>query len=76
MNDDRRKRISAAAAKIAEARAELEEVQGEEQDAYDAMPESFQNGEKGKKAQAAIDALEEAVGSCNDIEMSLETAIE
>lgn len=44
---------------------QIEEVRDEEQEAYDNMPESLQNGEKGELAQAAIDAMESAI---SDIE--------
>ncbi|TRB00441.1 MULTISPECIES: hypothetical protein [Rhizobium/Agrobacterium group] len=67
MNKERRKEIARAAAMIDEAKAILETCRDEEQEYYDNMPESFQDGEKGSTAQEAIDALEEAVSSLEDI---------
>ena len=67
MNKERRKEIARAAAMIDEAKGILESCRDEEQEYYDNMPESFQDGEKGSAAQEAIDALEEAVSSLEDI---------
>lgn len=39
----------------------IEGLQAEEQDAYDNMPESFQSGDKGDAAQAAIDNMNSAI---------------
>jgi seryl-tRNA synthetase len=61
-----------------EVKTVLEGLRDEEQEAYDNMPESFQNGEKGEKAQAAITAMEEAISSLEEIDNTLddiETAI-
>jgi len=71
VNKQRRKEIARAAAMIEEAKSILETCRDEEQDYYDNMPESFQNGEKGSVAQEAIDALEEAVSQLEEIEQSV-----
>lgn len=88
MNNDRRKRIATIIVKVAalsdvfdELRGEIEEVRDEEQEYYDNMPESLQGGEKGDVAQAAVDALEEAISALEEIDVdsitnSLETASE
>jgi methyl-accepting chemotaxis protein len=102
MNDTRRKAIDAIKARLPEIAflltqakeladeisEEIGNLQGEEQDYLDAMPESLQNGEKGEKAQAAIDALGEAMDalgtiadeveniSMDDVESALDTAKE
>lgn len=75
MNNTRRKQIAAAQALLAqaagiieEARQALEEVRDEEQDAYDNMPESFQVGEKGDRAMAAIDNLENAISDLESLD--------
>jgi hypothetical protein len=67
MNKERRKVIARATVMIDEAKGILESCRDEEQEYYDNMPESFQNGEKGSTAQEAIDALEEAVSSLEEI---------
>ena len=60
MNKDRRKRLQEVIDKLHPIHAELEELVSEEQDAFDSMPDSFQNAEKGETMQAGIDALQEA----------------
>jgi hypothetical protein len=67
MNDKRRKDIAKAADLIAQAITLLEIARDEEQDFYDNMPEAFQNGERGEKAQEAIGALETAVDEAGSI---------
>lgn len=68
MNDARRKEIARAQALVAEARSILTVCQDEEQDYYDNMPESFQNGEKGDQAQRAADTLQEWCDALEEIE--------
>ncbi|EQB33536.1 hypothetical protein [Sphingobium ummariense] len=68
MNKERRTRIEDARAKIADAEAALqaateilEQVRDDEQAAYDNMPPSLQEGERGQKMQESIGALDEAL---------------
>lgn len=42
---------------------QLEEVQEEEQEAYDNLPENFQDGEKGESMLDAIDYMAEALAA-------------
>lgn len=72
MNNERRKEIQKAAellrqaqGVIDEAKAILEAAKSDEEDYHSNMPESFQNGDKGERAQTAIDALDSAI---SDIE--------
>ena len=88
MNAQRRKAIGEARAlveaafeKLEEARSMLSDLQSEEQDYYDNMPESLQGGEKGEKAQAAADALQEAHDNIDGLDFesvysALDTAVE
>jgi recombinational DNA repair ATPase RecF len=70
MNDARRKALKKLQDKVAELRENItedleeilvavEEIKGEEEEAYENLPESLQQGQKGDRAQAAITALEE-----------------
>lgn len=70
MNQERRKRLEEAAAKLAEAREIIEAVRDEEQDAFDNMPESLQGGERGEKMENAASLLDDLAG---DLETSIET---
>ncbi len=76
MNAERRKQLTDVLSRIEAAKADLESIREAEQDAFDAMPESFQNGERGEKAQAAISAIEDAENSLDDALNSIETAKE
>lgn len=73
MNATRRKQIEALKEKLeilkGEASSladELATLRDEEQEYYDNMPEGLQSGEKGEKAQTAIDALENVIGWIED----------
>jgi hypothetical protein len=48
MNAERRKLIAKAIGNISEARGLLQEVHGDEQDAFDNMPLSIQDSERGE----------------------------
>lgn len=61
MNNARRKKIEEAKVFLQQAVNLLEGVRDQEQEAYDNMPESFQEGDKGDAAQTAINALESAL---------------
>lgn len=83
MNKERRKEIARLAALVDTARGMLQDaregveaVKDEETEYKDAMPESLQGGEKGDKAQAAIDALEELDSEFDQIDSSIDTIIE
>lgn len=42
--------------------SQIEDLKDEEQEYYDTMPESFQSGDKGQAAEAAVSQMEEAMG--------------
>lgn len=71
MNNARRKRIEDALELMSRARGILEEVLEEEQEAFDALPESFQYGERGDAMQECIDALESGAGDLETAEESI-----
>lgn len=72
MNKQRRKRLEAIQHLIDDALAQLEQVREEEQDAFDNMPESFQDSERGETMQEHIDSMEEAESSLDEIKSNLE----
>lgn len=76
MNKDRRKEIARAVALVEEIRAQLDEarqavegIRDEEQDYFDNMPESLRGGDKGDRAQEAIDALENATSEMECVDL-------
>lgn len=76
MNDKRRKALTEATNFLDNAKNLIEEIKSEEEDALENMPEGLKEGDKGEKAQAAIDALDEAMGYCDDAINSVSTATE
>ena len=88
MNTERRKQIEAIKGRIASMLedaalivSEVESIRDDEQEYRDNMPESFADGEKGEKADAAIQALEQVIDDLdsltqNDFDGQLDTAAE
>lgn len=86
MNKDRRKelgklcdRVAALEEKVSELKSlrddivsDLESIRDEEQDAYDNLPESLQEGERGQDMQAAIENMENALSALEDIGLDVE----
>lgn len=76
MNNQRRKVLDNIKSKLAELLEELESVQGEEQEAYDNMPENLQYSERGERAEEACSNLDSAVDSINEAMDYIDTAVE
>lgn len=76
MNKQRRERINKLIKKAYDLGCEIEEVLNEEQDSFDNMPESLQNGERGETMQEAISSLEEAQSCIDECKSYLESSIE
>lgn len=82
MNEARRKEIDAIRERIdtlrndAEGiRAEISSVQSAEQDYRDNMPESIADGDKGQKADAALEALDATDREFDDVLNALDEAL-
>lgn len=67
MNNDKRKRIDQATALIEEARSIIEEIAQEESEAYENMPENLQYSDRGELIQEAINNLEYADSSFDEL---------
>ena len=76
MNKARRNQLAEIKEKLSELRDMIDTVLAEEQEAYDNLPESLQESERGEAMQTAIDAMESAIESCEEAESSLEEAQE
>lgn len=72
MNRDRRDRLFDAASQLAEAIDTIRDIQAEEQDAFDNMPEGFQSGSRGEKMQIAIDKMEEFISQIESVQFNIE----
>ena len=66
MNKQRRKELDTIYRKIEYLMQDLETVCGEEQDAYDNLPESFQESDRGETMYNAIDNMESALSSLGE----------
>lgn len=76
MNAQRGKWINSVWDKLDELKSEIESIMEEEQEAYDNLPESIQDGERGEKMQEAIDNLSNSMDSIDEAISYLESAIE
>ena len=75
MNAMRRKSIRKIQAMLLELHEMIENVHDEEEEAYDNLPESLQYSERGEAMEEAIDALDSAMTSCEEIADYLDTAL-
>ena len=73
MNKERRAKLAELRDRMSELQdrastliTDLQDVLNEEQDYLDNMPESLQSGEKGEKAQAAIDLMEDLINNITE----------
>lgn len=72
MNKNRRNRIAQALESLRPIVSDLESILDEEQEAFDNMPVSLQEGERGEQSSTAIDALESATSEINSAIEALE----
>lgn len=76
MNKTRRAALEVVKDAISEMIPEVETHRDDEQGYLDAMPESFQQGEKGEAAGMSIDALETALSNLQEALEAIEEAIQ
>jgi ABC-type transporter Mla subunit MlaD len=76
VNNERRKQIGDLINRLDEIADEIDTLSGEEEDALNNLPESFQDGEKGEKMQTAVNELCNAHDYIADVKSFLETAQE
>ncbi|WP_416999392.1 hypothetical protein [Alistipes finegoldii] len=76
MNNTRRKSLRELIEKTEGLKLEIEEIRTEEEEYYNNMPEAFQDGEKGDRAQTVIEYLDEAITAAGDVIENLTSAAE
>lgn len=76
MNKARRKKIQELKDKLLDLLTEIEEIKDEEQEAFDNLPEPLQDGDKGTKMSEAIDNLDSAYSSLEEVAEYLEEAMQ
>ncbi|WP_302257407.1 hypothetical protein [uncultured Alistipes sp.] len=76
MNNTRRKSLRRLIEKTEGLKLDIEELRTEEEEYYNNMPEAFQDGEKGDRAQTVIEYLDEAMTAAGDVIENLTSAAE
>ena len=76
MNKARRKQIEAALELLQQASEIIAVVGDEEEEAFDNLPESIQESERGEKMQEYIDTIDEVIGAVDEVKDNLETILE
>ena len=74
MNNTRRKSLRELIEKTEGIKQEIEEIKTEEEEYYNNMPSSVQDGEKGDRAQTVIEYLDEAMTAAGDVIEDLTSA--
>lgn len=75
MNAKRRKEIEKIIATLEDARERISSLRDEEEEAFNNLPETLQDADKGQDMQAAYEALESADEGFDDILGYLEEAV-
>lgn len=76
MNKARRKALDEVISKIEEAKELLENLQAEEEEYRDNMPENLQGSERYEAADAAVDNMSSAVDALDEAISSIESTQE
>ena len=76
MNRERRKALQAIVDQLETLQMQLEEIQTEEEDYRDNIPENFQSGERYEHIEEICESPSDAVSSLEDATSSIEEAIE
>lgn len=76
MNKIRRKSLQALMDQLEEIKGALEDLQSEEEEYRDNMPENLWGSERYEKAEEAISNMEDAVSTLEDVISCIEAAME
>lgn len=72
MNKDRRLRLLDAASQLDEVLSAIRDIQDEEQEAFDNMPEGFQYGDRGTTMMDAVDKMEDFICLIEKLQSEIE----
>ncbi|MGN1218822.1 MAG: hypothetical protein ACI4TD_12750 [Phocaeicola sp.] len=72
MNKERKQRFQNVVSSLEEAKDELTDIQAEEIDALDALPEGLQMSSRGDKMQEWIDFIDDTIASIDDVINNIE----
>ena len=76
MNNDRRKRLNEIKKRITAILCTIEEIRDEEEAAYENLPESLQESERGKKMYEAMEGLQDLYDHLESAADEIESIIE
>lgn len=76
MNKERKQRFQNVVSSLEEAKDELTDIQAEEIDALDALPECLQISSRGDKMQEWIDFIDDTVSEIDDVISKIEEQTE
>lgn len=74
MNKARRKRIDTVMQKLSELMAEVDDLRDQEELAYEALPESLRQSDRGFAMQESIEALQEAMDLLEQADSAMDNA--
>jgi len=74
MNKERREKLQKAMVLVGDAKAIIEEVKWQEEEAFESLPENLQYSERGEAMQEATNALDDAIAACEEIDNKLTDA--
>lgn len=72
MNKDRRNRLLEASSQLDEAIATIQDIQDEEQEAFDNMPEGLQCSARGESMMEAIEKMDSFIEAITTIQGEIE----
>ncbi len=76
MNNDRRNRLNAAKEKLLALIDDIEEIRMEEEVAFENMPESLQESERGEKMQDCVMDIQQLCDDLSAVIDDIETIVE
>lgn len=75
MNKERRKKLEDLLGQLSTIKDEIEELKEAEQEAFDNLPDSLQQGERGQGMEGNVEILEDTVGSLEEIDERLQEIV-
>lgn len=76
MNKARRKKLGEIIDQLENLREDLDAVASEERDAYDNLPESLQESDRGCAMEEAADELDDICGELDELRQRIESVVD
>ena len=75
MNEARRAKLRQALGKLQEVEDMVSQVSDEEQEAFDNLPENFQDTDRGRIMEEAVDGMDEVMSLISEVSDAIENVI-